>query len=149
VRDAIFYHAVRMHEHQANATNVAQSLRSAVSRLIEEDKIDPTQNKTLRKGLVGSSNKIVVLISDLVPSFNDPQVVEALNGLTGDEKIKIYIFAYNHSQLAQTLKDFNSANINQYLNFNERLFAKQVGETTLPLEIKSLLANEKRVILSS
>lgn len=149
LREAVFYRAVRMHPHELGASNVSRAINSAVGRLVEEEKVDPDSDLVKRKGLVSSANKILVVLSDLIPNANDPNIQEALNGFLSDQKIKIYIFAYNHQALDSVTKDFNIQNVSSYNGLsNSRLFAKIVNESSMVQEVGAILANEKRIVIS-
>jgi len=150
LREAIYYRSVRMHPHEILAKNVSRTMKSALSKLIEGEKIDPTLDEQFRGGLVGNANKVLVVISDLVPELTDPNIQEVLNGFRSDSKIKIYLFAYNHQNLNPVDITFNNANIAGFASLNEeRLFARSVNEKTLIYEIRALLSNEKQVVISS
>lgn len=150
LRDAIYYHAVRMHPHEAQAANISRALSSALSRLVEDEKKDTQDLIGMRGGLTSKTNKLLILISDSLPETNDPAIQEVLRFIDNSEHFSLYALAYNHSGLSIAQKSNNSSIIQSYLSLGKnRLRGIVVDETSISNEINALLLNEKRVVISS
>ncbi len=150
LREAIYYHGVRRNQHDVGAVNISRSILHALTSLVEEEKINADNSVKKRGGLAKSSAKIVILISEVLPSLSSSEFNEVLNIIRSVSTIKLYLIGYSPLELSASLQLDLSQREQEFLKLNlPRLLVEHSTPDDIQEVIGSILANEKKVVLSS
>ena len=144
-----YFHAVRRNSHEALAGNVARSIQVAASELIEADKLSGNSSVQKRGGLAKDTQKIIVVITESLPAFSNPLMIEAIRVLRASGAGKLHILAYNASDISATVKQDLAQALLSYPTDQNDITVTLVNETNISSQISTILTNEKRIILSS
>ncbi len=149
LREAVYFHAVRRNSHEALAGNVARSIQVAATELIEADKLSANASLQKRGGLAKDTKKIIVVITESLPAFSNPLMIEAIRVLRASGAGKLYILAYNASDISAAVKQDLAQALLSYPTDQNDITVSLVNETNISSQITLILTNEKRIILSS
>lgn len=149
IREALYYHGVRRNQHEPGAANLARSLFQALTSIIETEKITAATSSVKRKGLVRDSSKIVLMISEVLPSILNPEIQRAIALIQKVDNLKVYLVGYSAPDLPPSISQDLILREQEYKGLlNDRIVIELAGPNDIQDIVSSILNNEKKVVLS-
>jgi len=149
-REALYYHGVRRNQHEPSGANLARGVFRALTSLVEAEKSNPVSNAQKRRGLARDSVKIVILISEVLPDLGNQGIQDSINIIQSVNNVKLYLVGYYSPELPPNFNQALIARAQEYGALaNDRIIVELSTPDTIQAVVASILANEKRVVLST
>lgn len=110
LREVLYFHAVRPHQHSADGVNLINGAQFALSRLILASHLPGIEASARRKNLATKTLRRIVVLTDFLPDPGHPAFAALIDELQQEAKsAQLTFLVFQHEFLPASLKALNEA----------------------------------------